>query len=140
MAEDTLLKHQPLVDELKQSLGQASFSRDFAAKTAQLPKGDQFIIKMEFNRLRQPCSRTIDLRGTASGEVQSYSYKSQQHFMDAQAIATFEKGVTRFGDYTMAVYEMVMEEVNNQRQLRQGATPQPENSEKSARCHPLRLV
>ncbi|MCG7570218.1 PilZ domain-containing protein [Pseudoalteromonas sp. CNC9-20] len=133
MAEDTLLKHQPLVDELKQSLGQASFSRDFAAKTAQLPKGDQFIIKMEFNRLRQPCSRTIDLRGTASGEVQSYSYKSQQHFMDAQAIATFEKGVARFGDYTMAVYEMVMEEVNNQRQLRQGATPQPENTEKSAR-------
>ncbi|MEM0513905.1 PilZ domain-containing protein [Pseudoalteromonas sp. YIC-827] len=119
MAEDILQKHQPLVQELKQHLGEKSFNTVFDSKTAELSKGDQFIIKMELNRLRQPCNRALDLRGLSKGEIQSYQYHNQHHFLDAEAIAAFEQGVKRFGDYTLAVYEMVMQQVHERRQQRQ---------------------
>ncbi|WP_105188189.1 PilZ domain-containing protein [Pseudoalteromonas sp. T1lg48] len=119
MAEDILQKHQPLVQELKQHLGEKGFNTAFDSKTAELSKGDQFIIKMELNRLRQPCSRVLDLRGLSKGEIQNYQYNNQHHFLDADAIAVFEQGVKRFGDYTQAVYEMVMQQVHHRREQRQ---------------------
>ncbi|MEO2268234.1 PilZ domain-containing protein [Pseudoalteromonas sp. YIC-656] len=119
MAEDILTKHQSLIEDLKGSLGEKGFNSEFAEKTAELSKGDQFIIKMELNRLRQPCSRALDLRGLTSGEIQSYSYKNQNHFLDHDAITVFEQGVKRFGEYTLSVYEMVMDHVNSRRQQRQ---------------------
>ncbi|MFY8274228.1 PilZ domain-containing protein [Pseudoalteromonas sp. SSDWG2] len=119
MADDILQKHQPLIDELKQSLGEKSFNSEFTEKTAELSKGDQFIIKMELNRLRQPCSRALDLRGLTTAEIQTYSHNNQDHFLDHDAILVFEDGVKRFGEYTLAVYEMVMEQLNSRRQQRQ---------------------
>ncbi|WP_404338474.1 PilZ domain-containing protein [Pseudoalteromonas mariniglutinosa] len=119
MAEDTLLKHKSLVAELKAYLGDPNFEKLFKAKTANLTKPEQFIIKMEMSRLSQPVARFIDLRGHVTGQVKPYIYQGKQHFMDDNAIAVFEELVARHGGYILAVYEAVMNTDNNYRVMQQ---------------------
>ena len=115
MTEDTLLKYESLVDELKSYLGNAKFDTIFKSKTAGLTKPEQFLIKMEMSRLSQPIARFIDLRGQVTGQVKPYEYEGKQHFMDETAIAVFEQAIERHGGYTLAVYEAVMNTDNNHR-------------------------
>ncbi|TMP51333.1 PilZ domain-containing protein [Pseudoalteromonas sp. S1612] len=119
MADDVLLKHEALVNELKQYLGNAKFDLIFKSKTAELTKPEQFLIKMEMSRLSQPIDRFIDLRGLVTGQVKPYEYKGKQHFMDDTAIEVFEAAIKQHKDYTLAVYEAVMNTENNYRVLQQ---------------------
>lgn len=121
MAEDLLLKHEALVDELKEYLGNPKFDAIFKSKTASLTKPEQFLMKMEMSRLSQPVARFIDLRGQVTGQVKPYEYDNKQHFMDDTAIEVFEKAVQRFGGYTLAVYEAVMSTENNHRVMQKKA-------------------
>ena len=125
MAEDVLLKHEALVNELKQYLGNAKFDLIFKSKTAELSKPEQFLIKMEMSRLSQPIDRFIDLRGLVTGQVKPYEYKGKQHFMDDTAIEVFEAAIKQHKDYTLAVYEAVMNTENNYRVLQQKSTTTP---------------
>lgn len=115
MADDALLKHKGLVDELKQYLGNAKFELIFKSKTAALNKPEQFLIKMEMSRLSQPIDRFIDLRGQVTGQVHPYEYNNKQHFMDETAIEVFEKAIKQHAGYTIAVFEAVMNTENNHR-------------------------
>lgn len=137
MADDTLIKHQILVDEIKKHLGKATFSQWFSEQTAPLSKGDQFIIKMEVNRLLQPSTRVIDLRSYTSSPVQAYEYKNQQHFMDAPAILLFERAIKQHGSYTTAVYEAVMALAEKSKQQ---AQERPTAERQQANQHTERLV
>ena len=128
MAEDKLQQYQPLIEELKQQLGTPGFEQLFAQKTAHLSKPDQFLIKMEMSRLSQPIARFIDLRGQVSGEVKPYIHDGKQHFMDDLAIAVFEQEIAKHGQYTLAVYEAVMNTDNNFRVMQKRAQ-QREQSE-----------
>jgi hypothetical protein len=127
MAEDKLQQYQPLIEELKQQLGSPGFEQLFAQKTAHLSKPDQFLIKMEMSRLSQPIARFIDLRGQVSGEVKPYIYDGKQHFMDDLAIAVFEQEVAKHGQYTLAVYEAVMNTDNNFRVMQKRAQQQAQD-------------
>jgi len=122
MAEDVLLKHEALVNELKQYLGNAKFDLIFKSKTTELTKPEQFLIKMEMSRLSQPIDRFIDLRGLVNGQVKPYEYKNKQHFMDDNAIEVFEAAIKQHKGYTLAVYEAVMNTDNNYRVLQQQST------------------
>lgn len=125
MAEDVLLKHEALVNELKQYLGNAKFDLIFKSKTAELSKPEQFLIKMEMSRLSQPIDRFIDLRGLVTGQVKPYEHNGKQHFMDDTAIEVFEAAIKQHKGYTLAVYEAVMNTENNFRVLQQKSTTTP---------------
>jgi hypothetical protein len=131
MAEDILLKHESLVDELKQYLGAPKFDLIFKSKTAGLTKPEQFLMKMEMTRLSQPIARFIDLRGLVTGQVKPYEHNGKQHFMDATAVEVFEKAIEQHGGYTLAVYEAVMHTENNHRVLQKQAEKELENPKKS---------
>lgn len=122
MAEDVLLKHEALVNELKQYLGNTKFDLIFKSKTAELSKPEQFLIKMEMSRLSQPIDRFIDLRGLVTGFVKPYEYNGKQHFMDDTAIEVFETAIKQHKGYTLGVYEAVMNTENNHRVLQQKST------------------
>lgn len=121
MTEDTLLKYEDLITELKQYLGNPKFNLIFKTKTAELTKPEQFLVKMEMSRLSQPVDRFIDLRGLVIGQVKPYEYNGRHHFMDEIAIKVFEEGVNQYGDYTLAVYEAVMSAQSTQRFLKEQA-------------------
>ncbi|TMO55195.1 PilZ domain-containing protein [Pseudoalteromonas phenolica] len=127
MAEDKLQQYQPLIEELKQQLGSPGFDGFFAQKTAHLTKPDQFLIKMEMSRLSQPIARFIDLRGQVSGEVKPYIHDGKQHFMDDLAITVFEQEIAKHGQYTLAVYEAVMNTDNNFRVIQKRAQQQAQD-------------
>ncbi|MBU2969129.1 PilZ domain-containing protein [Pseudoalteromonas sp. C2R02] len=147
MADDVLLRHQDLIQDLKSDLGKAKFDTVFKNKTAQLSKPDQFLLKMEMTRLSQPVARFIDLRGQVTGEVRSYEYKGKQHFMDNLAIEVFEKAIKQHGDYTLAVYEAVTNTDNNHKVLQKKAKVQALNKPKSdpeqstdTNCHMVKFA
>ena len=121
MSDDVLLKYQTLIDELREKLGSANFDKFFQSKTKNLSKPDQFLLKMEMNRLSQPVQRFIDLRGQVTGDVKPYEYQGKQHFMDNMAIEVFEKAIKQHGGYTLAVYEAVMNTDNNHKVMQRKA-------------------
>ena len=129
MADDIMLKHEDLVNELKQYLGNAKFDLIFKSKTAGLTKPEQFLMKMEMSRLSQPVARFVDLRGLVTGQVKPYEHNGKQHFMDDTAIEVFEKALQQHGEYTLAVYEAVMSTENNHRVLQKQAAEQAEIQE-----------
>jgi len=112
-----MLKHEGLVNELKTYLGNTKFDLIFKSKTVELTKPEQFLMKMEMSRLSQSVERFIDLRGLVTGEVRAYEHNGKQHFMDDTAIEVFEKALKQHGEYTLAVYEAVMNTENNHRVL-----------------------
>lgn len=122
MTEDTLLKYEDLITELKQYLGNPKFNLIFKTKTAELTKPEQFLVKMEMTRLSQPIARFIDLRGLVTGQVKPYDHNGKQHFMDETAIEVFEAALKQHGGYTLAVYEAVMNTENNHRVLQRKTT------------------
>lgn len=121
MSDDVLLKYQTLIDELREKLGSANFDKFFQTKTKALSKPDQFLLKMEMNRLSQPVQRFIDLRGQVTGDVKPYEHQGKQHFMDNIAIEVFEKAIKQHGGYTLAVYEAVMNTDNNHKVMQRKA-------------------
>ncbi len=136
MAEDTLVKYQDLIDDLKLSLGDPQFDALFKRKTAHLSRPDQFLLKMEMSRLKQPVARFIDLRGQVSGEIKPYEYQGKLHFMDDTAIKVFERELKRYGGYTLAVYEAVMNTENNFRVIQRKAE-QEKKAERQSPTRPL---
>ncbi|MBB1331307.1 MULTISPECIES: PilZ domain-containing protein [Pseudoalteromonas] len=129
MADDIMLKHEDLVNELKTYLGNAKFDLIFKSKTAGLTKPEQFLMKMEMSRLSQPVARFVDLRGLVTGQVKPYEHNGKQHFMDDTAIEVFEKALKQHGEYTLAVYEAVMNTENNHRVLQKQAAEKSELQE-----------
>ncbi|MEL0640055.1 PilZ domain-containing protein [Pseudoalteromonas aliena] len=109
MADDILLKHESIVDELKKYLGSEKFDSIFYSLTSNLTKPEQFLIKMEMSRLSQPTERFIDLRGLVQGQIKLYEFAGKQHFMNDKAIEIFKKAIESYGGYTLAVYEKVMD-------------------------------
>ena len=81
------------------------------------------------SRLSQPVARFVDLRGLVTGQVKPYEHNGKQHFMDDTAIEVFEKALKQHGEYTLAVYEAVMNTENNHRVLQKQAAEKSELQE-----------
>lgn len=104
-----------IIERLKPLLNTSEFSEVFNILTAEIPKPKQFLIKMELKRLGQPCGYYIDLRGRVDGEVRPYEFGGKTHYMDDTAVKTFERGLKRYGKYTLGLYEEVTNTDNNYR-------------------------
>jgi len=77
---------------------------------------DKFLIKMEINRLAQPCVRIIDLRDKITEKTYSYTHKNLDHHLTTSAIKILKEATKLFGDYTIGVYEIVLDHVQRVKQ------------------------
>ena len=115
MTTQDLLPYQGIIERLRPLLNSNEFSEVFAILTQDIPKPKQFLLKMELKRLGQPCNYYIDLRGRVDGEVRPYDHGGKTHYMDDTAVKAFERGIKRYGQYTLGLYEEVMNTDNNYR-------------------------
>jgi hypothetical protein len=113
-----------IIERMKSQINSAEFDQAFSSLSADLPKSKQFLLKMELRRLAQPCNYFIDLRGHVDGEVRTFNYREKTHYMDDNAIQTFESAIKEYGDYTLGVYEEVMNTENNFRVIHKRETAQ----------------
>lgn len=122
MTTNDLEAHSSVLERLKPLINTQLFDEEFKLLTAELPKSQQFLIKMELKRLAQPCSYYIDLRGRVDGDVRPFEHKGQTHYLDEIAIQTFEKGLKQYGQYTIGIFEDVTNTSNNFRVRHQQET------------------
>lgn len=115
MTTPDLLPYLGIIERLKPLLNSNEFSEVFTILTQEIPKPKQFLLKMELKRLGQPCNYYIDLRGRVDGEVRPFEHGGKTHYMDDTAVKAFERGLKRYGQYTLGLYEEVMNTDNNYR-------------------------
>lgn len=113
MTSTDLKAYLGIIARMKGLLNSPEFEQTFASLTASLPKSKQFLLKMELKRLAQPCNYFIDLRGHVDGDVKPYEYREKMHYLDDNAKQIFESGIKDYGEYTLGVYEEVMNAENN---------------------------
>ena len=91
---------------------------------------DKFLIKMELNRLAQPCIRIIDLRDKVTEETSPYKHEKLQHHLTQTGITALNNALKLFDEYTVGVYEMVLAQVQEAKeaQLKKGTVQTVENS------------
>lgn len=127
-----------IIARMKGLLNSPEFAQTFASLTASLPKSKQFLLKMELKRLAQPCNYFIDLRGHVDGDVKPYQYMEKTHYLDDNAKQIFESGIKDYGEYTLGVYEEVMNADNNFRVRHRKETEERiKNTLESLRKSPL---
>lgn len=113
MTAQDLKPYEEIIKQMRGSLASPEFELLFAEKTADLSKPKQFLLKMELRRLAQPCNYFIDLRGHVEGLVKAFEYKGKTHYLDEHAKQLFTEGIAAYGQYTVGVYEEVMNADNN---------------------------
>ncbi|NLS12700.1 PilZ domain-containing protein [Vibrio sp. SM6] len=77
------------------------------------PASGKLLIKMELNRLMQPCKKSIDLRGRVQGECWEYQLDGITHWLDDVAFNAYHKKVEKFGGYTEGVWDALVNTRNN---------------------------
>jgi hypothetical protein len=109
--------YQSLIEQLKPLVNQPEFAQVFEKIAKAVPKQDRFLLKMELKRLAKPCIRRIDLRDTLKTECQLYEYEGLSHYLDDTAIQLFERQVRSFGEYTVGVYETIIDSSKETRRI-----------------------
>lgn len=113
-----------LIDQLLPHRGTPEFDSTFAELTLHMTKSSSFLLKMELNRLSAPCMRAIDLRGKVDSECFEYPFGELIHYLDDDAISTFEATTALYNDYTVGVYEAVTNAENSYRAIQQKKSAQ----------------
>lgn len=108
-----------LVERLIPVYGSPDFNIVLEQLTYGEPASAKVIAKMELNRLMNPCTRSIDLRGRVQGECREYKLDGRTHWLDDVAINSYHKKIKRFGGYTEGVYEAMVNTRNNFRVMHQ---------------------
>ncbi len=129
-----LEQYHDIIEQLKPMIHEPEFSQILAQVAGSVPKQKRFLLKMELKRLARPCTRLIDLRGHVDGKCKLYEYENQEHYLDDMAIEVFERQVRSFGEYTVGVYEAVLNTENNYRVMHkkeQQASSQPKQPDNS---------
>ncbi len=95
-------------------------------------KNEQFLQKLEHQRLSKTCNRAIDLRGRVTGECQAYTFGDKTHYLDDRGYLLAKQLLARFkGKYTIGVYESVLKVVktlNEKQQAEAETQPKAGNS------------
>ena len=112
-------KYKKIIDEFSGQVLNSDFETKFYAVSKNLPQTERFLLKMELKRLAAPCTRLIDLRGLVDGECQVFQHEQRIHFLDNVASLVFTEAFTRYGSYSLAVYEATMNTENNFRVIYQ---------------------
>lgn len=69
---------------------------------------DKFLIKMELNRLTQPCVRVIDFRDKVSDKISQFTYRQLTHYVPLYAITAFQEAIGLYDGYTVGTYEALL--------------------------------
>lgn len=112
-------KYQKIINEFSGQVLKSDFEARFNAVTKNMNKTERFLLKMELKRLAAPCIRLIDLRGYVDGECKAFEHEDRVHFLDSVARSVFTDAFSRYGSYTLGVYEEVMNTENNFRVIYQ---------------------
>lgn len=104
-------KYQSQIRTLVSLRNESDFNDVFNKVFVGESNSDKFLIKMEINRLAQPCVRIIDLREKVTEKTSLYTHKGLDHHLTADAIKTLHDTTKLFGDYTIGVYEIVLNHV-----------------------------
>lgn len=68
---------------------------------------DKFLIKMELNRLANPCQRIIDLRDKVTEDCQLFQQDKLKHYLTKETIKVLKDNLKLYGLYTIGVFEAV---------------------------------
>lgn len=112
-------KYKKIIDYFRGEVAAKDFESKFAAQSANIPKSDRFLLKMELKRLASPCIRLVDLRGLVDGDCKQFTHEERIHFLDDVAIKVFEENFKAYKGYTVGVYEAVTNTENNFRVIYQ---------------------
>ncbi|MDW6093694.1 PilZ domain-containing protein [Vibrio rhizosphaerae] len=101
-------------------------SEDFEKILSQMTEGEQpsvkLLVKMELNRVMEPCTKIVDLRGRVQGECREYLLDGLRHWLDDVAFNDYYKYVKKFSGYTEGVWEALYNTRNNFRVMKERNT------------------
>jgi len=103
--------YQSQIRTLVPLLNEADFNDAFNKVFVGMSNSDKFLIKMEINRIAHPCVRIIDLRDKVTEKTFPYTYNGLDHHLTTSSIKILEKAIKQFGEYTVGVYEIVLDHV-----------------------------
>lgn len=75
----------------------------------------KFLIKMEINRLTEPCLRIIDLRDKIIEPCQLFERDNIKHYLTQETISVLEDNIKLYGLYTIGAFEAVHQYVIKQK-------------------------
>ncbi len=103
----------PYIETLLPAILDPKFQFIFKVATKNLSTSERFILKMELQRLVQPCQRPIDLRDSHPKDCKLYEYEGLQHFLSEDAIIVFEQSISHFNyQYIYAVHYLLDKQFN----------------------------
>ena len=111
-----LSPYQQVIQALAPLVNKPTFNLEFERQTKAISSDLRFLVKMEVKRLAKPCIRSIDLRTIVNGQCSLYSHVGSDHYLNGNAILTFEKQVQRYGEYTFGVYEAVIQAAKHEQE------------------------
>ncbi|MDP5254921.1 MULTISPECIES: PilZ domain-containing protein [unclassified Vibrio] len=97
----------------------------------------KIIVKIELNRLMEPCGRTIDLRGRVNGDCREYRLDGRRHWLDDVAFNDYQKQTKKFGGYTTGVWEALSNTRNNYRIIAKNRAPAPSSNQITSEDSPF---
>jgi len=101
-------KYQSQIRKLASLRNEPDFNLLFDNMLVGVSNSDKFLIKMEINRIAQPCARIIDLRDKVTDKTTSYTQNDLTHYLTTSAIKVLEDATKLFSGYTVGVYEIVL--------------------------------
>ncbi|MCE0494307.1 PilZ domain-containing protein [Vibrio salinus] len=118
----------------------AYYSDDFDVILSHMTEGlapsVKLLVKMELNRIMEPCTKNIDLRGRVQGECREYTLDGYAHWLDDVAFNDYHRYVKKYGGYTQGVWEALYNTKNNFRVMREkGIQPKPQTQNESNPFH-----
>lgn len=119
---------QSEIISLTEKLIPAYYSEDFDSILSHITEGQppsvKLLVKMELNRLMEPCTKIVDLRSRVQGKCREYVLGGQTHWLDDVALNDYHKYMKKFGGYTEGVWEALYNTKNNFRVMREnGVVP-----------------
>ena len=115
--------YQSQIRTLIPLLNEADFNDVFNKVFVGESNSDKFLLKMEINRITQPCVRIIDLREKVTEKTYPYTHNGLDHHLTTSAIETLKETIKLFGDYTIGANEAVLNHVQKVKLQNQNKKP-----------------
>jgi len=109
-------KYQLQIKKLASLRNEPDFNLLFDNMLVGVSNSDKFLIKMEVNRLAQPCARIIDLRDKVTEQTTPFIHNNLTHYLTKSSIKVLEDETDLFSTYTIGVYENVLAFVQREKQ------------------------
>lgn len=100
-----------IIEQLKPVVYEPDFNQIVEETAKALPRPHKHILKLELKRQARTCKIAIDMRKIDGSECQPFENEKIIHYLSASAQDVFERQIRAFGQYTVGVYEAVMDEV-----------------------------